>query len=86
MKEIIKKIPESTLEDIYFKKDESTLGAVLANAYGENFYKDTENYFSILPYLSGTKDGLKIANAIMLRIGGRTLTENDLYSSGDTTN
>jgi hypothetical protein len=86
MKEIIKKIPESTLEDIYFKKDESTLEAVLANAYGENFYKDTENYFSILPYLSGTKDGLKIANAIMLRIGGRTLTENDLYSSRDTTN
>lgn len=83
MTQIVKKIPESTLADIYFKKDETLLEAVLNQAYGEKFYSDSEYFFSILPYANGT-EGLKIANGIMLRVGGKEIDESNLYSSGNT--
>lgn len=78
--QITKKIPESTLERIYFDKDDSTLQSVLNNAYGNTFYKDTEPYFEYLSYLPDNLQ-LKYANNIMTRIGGRQLTSKDLYST-----
>lgn len=83
--EMAKKIPESELADIYFKKDESSLEAILVNNYGEKFYSDFKTYFGIISYMSPSQ-ALDMANAIMLRIGGRTLKELDIYSSPDTTN
>jgi len=85
MSEMMKKIQEKTLEDIYFTKDETTLEAVLANAYGEKFYNDFGNYFDILGYLPA-RDTLSMANAILLRMGAKTINASDLYSTPDTSN
>lgn len=78
--QIAKKIPESELQRIYFTKDGSSLEANLDGAYGNNFYKDTEQYFKFLSYFPPDKQ-LKIANNIMTRIKGKQLTSNDLYST-----
>ncbi|MGI0058273.1 MAG: hypothetical protein ACREBJ_00765, partial [Nitrosotalea sp.] len=78
--QIAKKVPESTLIQIYFDKDDSTLQATLNAAYGNNFYKDTEPYFEYLSYLPDNLQ-LKYANNIMTRIGGTKLTSSDLYST-----
>lgn len=78
--QITKKIPESTLEKIYFDKDDSTLQSTLNTAYGNSFYKDTEPYFEYLSYLPDNLQ-LKYANNIMTRIGGKKLTNKDLYST-----
>lgn len=85
MTEMMKKIPQKTLEDIYFTKDESSLEAVLINAYGEKFYSDFGRYFDIIGYLPA-RDSLSLANAIITRIKGKSISESDLYSSGDTPN
>lgn len=78
--QIAKKIPENTLQQIYFDKDNATLYSTLDGAYGNNFYKDTEPYFEYLSYLPDNLQ-LKYANNIMTRIGGIRLTINDLYST-----
>ena len=80
IQQMITKIPESTLQDIYFNKDQSELQAVLDNAYGKDFYKNSEYYFAVLTFVP-PKDALKIANNIMIKIGGKTLTEKDLEST-----
>jgi hypothetical protein len=85
MKEIMKKIPEKTLADIYFTKDESRLEAELANSYGEKFYGDFSKYFDILGYLPA-RDALSLANSMLLRMGSKSIKESDLYSSADTPN
>lgn len=80
IEEISKKISENKLRDIYFNKDESTLVALLNEAYGSKFYTDSEFHFQALSYLGG-KDALKAANNIMFKIGGQELKEEDLYST-----
>ncbi len=80
IKEIIKKIPEKELEDIYFNKNQLMLESLLNTAYGENFYKDYELYFSVISYMP-QREALSMANAIMLKVGGKPLTESDIYSS-----
>jgi len=82
---MMKKIPENTFEGIYFSKDESTLQSVMINAYGEKFYKDFGNYFDIIGYLPD-REALGLANAILLRMGSKSINESDLFSSPDTSN
>ncbi len=78
--EISKKINLKELEDIYFTKSEDQLQALLDNAYGKGFYKDSSLYFALIP-LSPTDEALKFANNIMFKVGGKTLTEEDAYST-----
>jgi len=80
IKEIAKTIPEDELIEIYFTKDIDRLYQSLNNAFGNNFYEDSEIYFTILSYLGGN-NSLKYANNIMFRIGGEELTEADLIST-----
>lgn len=80
IKEMTKKIPESEFARVYFTKDESGLEALLNNAYGDNFYKDTQYYFEEMSYLPSDQ-ALKVANNIIVRIGGTPMQEKDLYST-----
>lgn len=81
---IIQKMAQDVSEDelirIYFTKDEKTLIAYLNDKYGSNFYKDSQYYFEILPWVSG-KESLTIANNILFKIDGEPLEEEDLYST-----
>lgn len=74
------KIDKSVLSEIYFTKNLDLLTSTLDNIYGKNFYKDTEAFFTLIPYLPSDQ-ALKLANNIMYRIEGPTLTEKDLYST-----
>jgi hypothetical protein len=78
--EVAKKIPESELQRVYFTKDESGLESLLNNAYGKDFYKNTEPYFEYLSYLPPDRQ-VKYANDIMTVIGGKKLTTSDIYST-----
>ncbi|QQG43375.1 MAG: hypothetical protein HYW45_04260 [Candidatus Daviesbacteria bacterium] len=80
IKKIAQDLPKDELERIYFTKDEKTLIGLLNQKYGDSFYKDSEYYFQIIPFLSGP-DALEIVNNILFKIGGPKLTEQDLYSS-----
>lgn len=80
MDTISSKIDKDVLYQIYFTKDESLLESTLNNKFGKNFYKDTEPFFMLIPYLSSDK-ALKLANNIMYRIEGPKLTEKDIYST-----
>jgi hypothetical protein len=80
IEQMMTKISESELQDIYFTKDQSRLTAQLDAAYGKKFYEDTQYYFMAISYAPENK-ALKMANNIMYRIGGKELTEVDLYSS-----
>lgn len=75
--EIVNKIPEKELLNIYMTKDQTQLEYLLDDAYGKDFYKDTELYFSTINYLP-VNEALKVANNIMLRIGGKKLEESDV--------
>lgn len=77
---ISSKIDKNTLSQIYFTKDENLLESTLNNNFGKDFYKDTEPFFTLIPYLPSDQ-ALKMANNIMYRIDGPKLTEKDLYSS-----
>ncbi len=80
IQQMITKIPEDKLQEIYFTKDKNELQAVLDDAYGKDFYKNSDYYFSIMSYVP-PKEALKFANNIMIKIGGKSLTEEDLVSS-----
>lgn len=83
IEEMAKKIPKEELERIYFTKSETDLIAVLDSAYGKDFYKDSEYYFTAISF-APPRESLKIANNIMFRIGGKDLKEEDLYSAEAT--
>lgn len=78
---LTQRIAEADLEDIYFTKDQTGLEHKLDLVYGDNFYKDTIVLFESLQYTSDPKQALEIANTIMKRIGGKALTEKDLFST-----
>ncbi len=80
IQEMIRKIPEKELEQIYFTKDKKSLIALLNETYGSNFYKDSEYYFWAMSLVS-LKDALKFTNNIMFRIGGPELIEQDILST-----
>ncbi|MDO8569993.1 MAG: hypothetical protein Q7R97_00210 [Candidatus Daviesbacteria bacterium] len=79
IKKIAQDLPKGELERIYFTKDEKSLIALLNDKYGDSFYKDSEYYFKIIPFLGGS-DTLEIVNNILFKIGAPQLTEKDLYS------
>lgn len=74
------KIDKNILSQIYFTKDLNLLTSTLDNVYGKNFYKDSESFFTLIPYLP-SEQALKFANNIMYRIDGPKLTEEVLYST-----
>jgi hypothetical protein len=80
IQQMVSKIPESTLQEIYFNKDKKQLERVLDDSYGKDFYKDSQYYFAIITFVP-PKDALKIANNIMVKIGGKLLNEGDLEST-----
>jgi hypothetical protein len=73
VEEMMQKIPESELEEIYFRKDEDELERVMDRAYGEGFYRDNLVLFDDLQYATDPVQALRIANEIMNKIGGRRL-------------
>lgn len=84
IQQMIKRIPESELADIYFSKNETQLEATLNQVYGDNFYNKNYPYFQALLYTSDPQQTLQLANAIMKHIGGKSLTEKDLYSTSSS--
>jgi hypothetical protein len=78
--EMVKKIPEERLEEIYFTKDHDALVGLLNQTYGDSFYEDSQLYFTIIQYVP-SREALKVANNIMFKIGGEDLTEEDLLST-----
>jgi hypothetical protein len=80
IEQMMTKIPENELQDIYFTKDQNRLIGLLDDAYGKKFYEDTQLYFMAISYAPADK-ALKMANNIMYRIGGKELNEQDIYSS-----
>lgn len=80
IKAMSNKISVQQFEDIYFNKSADQLESLLDNAYGKNFYKDTQLYFALIPY-SPPDEALKFANNIMFKIGEPELSEKDLESS-----
>lgn len=82
--EIAKKIPDDKLMDIYFTKNYEALVGELNNAYGEKFYSDSSLYFDVIP-LMDANSSLKYVNDILFRIGGKEVSEKDLYSKESDT-
>lgn len=80
IEKIANDISEDSLREIYFTKNEKLLIGLLNQKYGEKFYTESEYYFDIIPWLSGT-EALEMVNNILLRIDGKQLEEKDLYSS-----
>lgn len=80
MERIADKVGWKELEQIYFTKNKDELVYLLDNRFGKNFYKDSENFFILIPYLSEDK-ALKYANNIMTKIGSKELSEDDFYST-----
>jgi hypothetical protein len=76
---IVDDIGEENLQSIYLTKDEDSLLNFLNEQYGDDFYQDSEFYFMLLPYLP-PQDQLKIANNLLMRLGGDQINEEDLYS------
>lgn len=85
IQEMIKKIPDDKLEEIYFTKNQDSLVSLLNESYGKNFYKDSQLYFTLIYYVP-SKDAIKIANNIMFKIGGNELREDDLTSTRSSFN
>lgn len=79
IEEIANKIDAKELEAIYFNKDLDALQYLLDNKYGKNFYKDSEIYFTLIPYLSN-EEALKSANNIMYKVDGKEIKEEEIYS------
>lgn len=79
IQQMITKVPEDKLQEIYFTKDENELQYSLDQAYGKDFYKNSQYYFSVISFVP-PKEALKIANNIMIKIGGKPLKEEDLVS------
>jgi len=78
--QIAKRIPESELADIYFGKDQMKLEDTLDRVYGDNFYRNTRIYFTLIQYTSEPGQILKYANTIMEKIDGNPLTIEDIIS------
>lgn len=78
LQEMMKKIPEKKFEQIYFTKDKKLLIQVLNEAYGNNFYTESNKDFQNLSPDATLKDLLKSANNIINRIGGEKIKEEDL--------
>lgn len=83
IKKIAQDLPKEELERIYFTKDEKLLIALLNEKYGDAFYKDSEYYFKIIPFLGGS-DALEIVNNILFKIDAPQITEKDLYSESSS--
>ncbi len=83
--EMAKKISDEKLLDIYLTKNYEALIGELNAAYGEKFYADSSLYFDVIP-LMDANSSLKYINDILFRIGGKEVSENDLYSKKSDTN
>lgn len=77
---MVKKIPVSKFEEIYFTKNTDQLQNILDETYGKDFYNDSKLYFALIP-LSPMEEALKFANNIMFKIDGSELTTKDALST-----
>lgn len=80
IKAMTKKIPEATLETIYFTKDQKKLVSLLNSIYGKDFYNQNLQTFTSLHYATDTKEMLKFGNPLLLKIGAKPLTPLDFLS------
>lgn len=71
---------EDRLKEYYLTKNEDGLISALNAEYGDSFYEDNELYFYLLTLLP-PQEQLKIANNIMVRIGGEQIELEDAISS-----
>lgn len=78
IEEMMKKIPEEEFKRIYFTKNENLLISLLNKEYGSQFYRDSQYYFDAMTFVSSNQ-GLKFANNIMTRIGGKELIYDDVF-------
>jgi len=69
---LAEKLSENRLQDAYFTKDQDMIENLLNDAYGANFYKDTEYHFLLIPF-SPPEKAVKLANDIMHEVGGEEL-------------
>lgn len=80
IEEMTKKVPEDRLEEIYFTKNHDALVSLLNKTYSDNFYDESQLYFTLI-YYAPSREALNVANNIIIRIGGSELTEDALRST-----
>jgi hypothetical protein len=74
----VKKVPEEKLADAYFNKDINMLKNALNEAYGENFYEESEFHFTMIPF-SDRDNSIKLGNDILSVIGESDINEADIF-------
>lgn len=79
--QILNRVPEQDLADVYFTKDQEKLESILNLVYGESFYRDTIVQFETLQYTGDQDEAIKNANEIIKKIDGIELTKEDVYSN-----
>lgn len=77
VRQMMKKIPESTWIDIYRTKDAAKLERTLDTAYGAGFYKKYQNHFIMMTF-GRTADVIQYANDVLQAMGEPQLIENEL--------
>ncbi|MBD3279349.1 MAG: hypothetical protein GF390_01410 [Candidatus Pacebacteria bacterium] len=70
-------IPEEELAEVYFTKNKNKLIELLDEAYGHDFYADSEYHF-VMIFFSGKEEALKLANDLMHEIGGAEIKMADI--------
>jgi hypothetical protein len=73
IEQMMQKIPEGDLAEIYFMKDQEQLEKTLDNTYGDGFYRNNEVLFEALQYITNKQQLLLVANVIMKKIGGEPI-------------
>lgn len=82
--QIMKRIAERDMADIYFANDQIGLEKLLDRVYGKDFYKNNVILFETLQYASNKEQLLSIGDKIMGEIGGSSLEEKDLSTTYST--
>ncbi len=77
VRQMMKKIPETTWISIYNTKDAKKLETELDRAYGQGFYKKYQNHFIMMTF-ARTAEVITYANEILFAIGEPPLIENEL--------
>lgn len=81
IKQILRRVPEQDMADVYFTKDQEKLESILDLVYGENFYRNTIVQFETLQYTGDEDEAIKSANEILEKIDGVELNKEDVFSN-----
>ena len=84
IEQLMKRINEEDIAEIYFANDEKSLEKLIDMVYEEGFYQDNLITLETLHHSSDAEQILNLTNEVMKKIGGETLTKEDIISDNDT--